>query len=132
MRAARSRPIIRNRRHDACIQYNRHPLWYRVGTGDVHVIYSILFKKGKKAGYWIPRPLQPTTIPDIGGNIGAAAIYLAKTYPDARVLTFEPMPENFCNGMWHHTTISTPLTWPSGFAAPRWSLQPVNVPLGDG
>lgn len=70
-------------------------MYYRVGTSDVHVIDSILFKKGKKAEYWIPRRIHPTTILDIGGNIGAAAICFAHTYPQARVYTFEPMPESF-------------------------------------
>lgn len=34
-------------------------------------------------------------IADVGANIGAAAIYFAVLYPEARVLAFEPAPENY-------------------------------------
>ncbi len=35
------------------------------------------------------------TIVDVGGNIGAASVYFALHYPEARVFTFEPDPECF-------------------------------------
>ncbi|MGI8745768.1 MAG: FkbM family methyltransferase [Bryobacteraceae bacterium] len=35
------------------------------------------------------------TILDVGGNIGAASVYFALHYPEARVLAFEPDPECF-------------------------------------
>ena len=35
------------------------------------------------------------TIVDAGANIGAASVYFAALYPDARVHAFEPAPENF-------------------------------------
>ena len=35
------------------------------------------------------------TIVDAGANIGAASIYFAAHYPDARIYAFEPAPENF-------------------------------------
>ncbi|MCU1259420.1 MAG: methyltransferase FkbM family [Bryobacterales bacterium] len=31
---------------------------------------------------------------DLGGNIGLAALYFARTYPDAHICTVEPIPEN--------------------------------------
>ncbi len=77
------------------IQWNARPVFYRVGTGDIGVTHSILLKKGNKAEYFIPRPLQPSIIFDIGGNIGCAALYFARTYPTARVFSFEPIPSNF-------------------------------------
>ena len=35
------------------------------------------------------------TIVDAGANIGAASVYFAALYPDARAYAFEPAPENF-------------------------------------
>lgn len=79
----------------ASIAWRGHPVHYRIGTSDVHVIHSVLLRSGKKAEYWIPDRVQPQTVLDIGGNIGAAAVYFASTYRRARVLTFEPIAENF-------------------------------------
>jgi len=39
--------------------------------------------------------LNPKIIFDIGGNIGITAIYLATIFPDAKIYTFEPLPDNF-------------------------------------
>jgi FkbM family methyltransferase len=77
------------------IRWNGQPVYYRIGTSDVHVIHSVLLKGGRKAEYWIPRSIQPATVLDIGGNIGAAAIYFARIYPQARIFSFEPIAENF-------------------------------------
>jgi len=77
------------------IQWNGHSVYYRIGTSDQHVIYSVLLKGGKKSEYWIPRPIRPATILDIGANIGAAALYFARTYPQARVFSFEPIAANY-------------------------------------
>lgn len=68
---------------------------YRPGSSDLEVIYKILLKSGRKADYWVPQDLAPQIIWDIGGNIGAASVYLADRFPAARVHTFEPVPENF-------------------------------------
>jgi FkbM family methyltransferase len=45
-------------------------------------------------------PLQPSfgevrTILDVGANVGAAALYFALNYPQARVLAFEPAPLSY-------------------------------------
>jgi FkbM family methyltransferase len=37
----------------------------------------------------------PATIVDIGANIGATAVYFRASYPSARILCYEPSPENF-------------------------------------
>jgi FkbM family methyltransferase len=37
----------------------------------------------------------PTTIVDIGANVGATAVYFRASYPTARILCYEPSPENF-------------------------------------
>ena len=79
----------------ASLAWRGHSVHYRIGTSDIHVIHSVLLRSGRKAEYWIPEKVQPQTVLDIGGNIGAAAIYFANAYPNARVLTFEPIAENF-------------------------------------
>ena len=38
--------------------------------------------------------IEPRTILDIGANVGEIAVYLARRLPDARVVAFEPAPEN--------------------------------------
>lgn len=75
--------------------WNGHPVHFRTGTSDPHVIHSILLKRGKKAEYHVPAKLIPSTILDIGGNIGAAALYFAKSYPEAKIYSFEPIINNF-------------------------------------
>lgn len=44
-----------------------------------------------------PLPIsgQIRTIVDVGANVGAATIYFAMQFPDARVLAFEPSPDSF-------------------------------------
>ena len=39
-------------------------------------------------------PFTPRIIYDLGANIGAASLYFAATYPDARIYGFEPVPAN--------------------------------------
>lgn len=80
---------------EGSVAWNGHPVYYRVGTSDSHVIHSILLKRGKKAEYHVPASFEPATILDIGGNIGAAALYFAKTYPKAKVFSFEPVAANY-------------------------------------
>lgn len=77
------------------IAWHGKPVHYRNGTSDYHVINSILLKEGAKAEYYIPADIRPKTIFDIGGNIGAAAVYFAATYPGAKVVSFEPVAGNF-------------------------------------
>ena len=38
--------------------------------------------------------IEPRTVLDIGANVGEIAVYLAYHLPDARVVAFEPAPEN--------------------------------------
>ncbi len=37
----------------------------------------------------------PTVIIDIGANVGATAVYFRAAYPEARIICYEPSPENF-------------------------------------
>lgn len=44
--------------------------------------------------YDIPLASAPATVLDIGGNIGAFSLWAAKKWPGARVMAYEPWPEN--------------------------------------
>jgi FkbM family methyltransferase len=48
----------------------------------------------ESAYYFETRTTQPVVI-DAGANIGMATLYFKKLYPDARVICFEPDPDNF-------------------------------------
>ena len=59
------------------------------------LIYEILLQTKYKSEYYLPEKLNPKIIFDIGGNIGITSIYLANLFPNAKIYTFEPVPENF-------------------------------------
>ncbi|MEE9542246.1 MAG: FkbM family methyltransferase, partial [Thermodesulfobacteriota bacterium] len=75
--------------------YKNHPIHYRAGSSDMHLIYKILLKSGIKAEYWLPDELEPRTILDIGANIGISSVYFANRYPEAKIFSFEPVPSNY-------------------------------------
>lgn len=72
------------------LSWNGHPVYYRAGTSDCFVIHEVLLRPT----YTIPSTLTPRTILDIGGNIGAASVYLTRQFPNATIHTFEPVPAN--------------------------------------
>jgi FkbM family methyltransferase len=55
-------------------------------------IYSEVFEHEY---YALPLADPPATILDLGANIGLAAIYFARAFPDARLACVEPDPDNF-------------------------------------
>lgn len=70
-------------------------LYFRPGTGDADLLHRILLKPDAKREYHFPRDLKPKVILDIGANIGAASLLLREYYPEARIIAFEPEPDNF-------------------------------------
>lgn len=76
------------------IRWRGAPIAYRPGTSDTHVIYKILLRTGSGAEYRFPGDVRPRVIWDVGANIGAATLLLARTYPQAAIYAFEPFPEN--------------------------------------
>ena len=73
------------------------PVSYRSGTSDIALIYNILVRR--QAEYAMPAEagLEPgavRTVLDIGANIGVAALYFARLFPNATVHCFEPEPRN--------------------------------------
>lgn len=67
------------------------PLTLRAGTSDVDAFEQV-FVQGE---YDVPLAAPPRTIIDAGANVGAAAVYFAHRYPEARIAAVEPDPENF-------------------------------------
>lgn len=77
------------------VHWNNVPLYYRPGTSDRGALYEILFRRSRSHEYHVPDGLEPKIILDIGGNIGIAAVYLSRKFPQATVYSFEPVPTNF-------------------------------------
>lgn len=66
-------------------------LHVRGGTLDAAIFEQVLCEGSE---YRLPVDTQPKVIFDVGANIGAAAVYFAARYPEAKVYCFEPLPEN--------------------------------------
>ena len=79
----------------ARLRWSGRDVFYRSGTADPFVLYQILFRRGKKAEYYVPPALQPEIILDIGSNIGASIIYFHRQFPAAKIFGFEPHPDSF-------------------------------------
>ena len=75
--------------------WNGNIVYFRPGSSDAELLYKILLYPGEKSEYWVPEDIAPGVIFDIGANIGIAAIYFAKIFPDSKIYSFEPVPENF-------------------------------------
>lgn len=63
-------------------------------VGDIGELHGLreVFVEGD---YALPVPSAPRTILDLGGNIGAAAVYFATRWPEAEVIALEPDPDAF-------------------------------------
>ena len=66
-------------------------IYIRTNTPDLIVAISTLFEKE----YNYIHSINPKTIIDAGGNIGTSAIFFAKKYPNALIITVEPEESNF-------------------------------------
>jgi len=69
-------------------------IYYRSGTSDRGLIYEVLVRPPKKAEYFVSPEICPTTIFDIGANIGIVSLWLSEKYPNAKIHAFEPIPAN--------------------------------------
>ncbi|GAA2340404.1 FkbM family methyltransferase [Streptomyces kunmingensis] len=64
---------------------------YTQSVLEAQYIYDEIFQQGCYSGVELPdRPL----VFDIGGNIGMFVLYIKNKYPDAEVVSFEPMPDS--------------------------------------
>ncbi len=83
----------------AAFRWRGTDVFYRPGSSDSGLIYSILLKRGAKSEYSPPReftqaPQTVRTILDIGANVGVSCAYLRKCFPEAHIHAFEPAPSN--------------------------------------
>ena len=87
---------LKDKSHNiSSIIWNDNKVFYRTSTSDMILIYEILLQSKYKSEYFFPSKLNPKVIFDIGGNIGITVIYLASIFPNAKIYTFEPLPDNF-------------------------------------
>ena len=63
---------------------------YAQSVMETRFMHDEIFNEGC---YDVELPARPFVI-DVGGNIGMFAIYLKGKYPDAEIVSFEPMPES--------------------------------------
>jgi FkbM family methyltransferase len=68
-----------------------HPLYFRCGSSDVLNLIQV-FRDG---AYDFPARATPLRILDLGAYCGYAAVYLARRFPQARILCVEPGPDSF-------------------------------------
>lgn len=77
------------------VEGRRYPIVLRPEDGDLAILYEIYVRDC----YHIPAAVLPPgdvrTIVDCGGNIGLSALYLAARYPNARIFSVEPNPDNY-------------------------------------
>jgi FkbM family methyltransferase len=59
-------------------------------TTDYGVAYEIFYHR-VYAHPWLPA--KAATIVDLGGNVGYSMLWWSRQYPDARIVVYEPMPE---------------------------------------
>lgn len=69
----------------------KQPFWVRGGTMDATIAELVLCDASE---YRVPVDIEPEVICDVGANIGATSVYFALRYPNARIVCFEPLPEN--------------------------------------
>lgn len=65
--------------------------WLRAGTSDVEVYKKVFIDEE----YRLPFDANPSTIFDLGANVGFASAYYALAFPSASILAVEPSDENF-------------------------------------
>src|SRR5215208_2318771 len=65
--------------------------WIRKGTSDWNAFKQVFVWKE----YEYPIPFTPSAILDAGANVGYAALWFARKFPEAKIILIEPEPGNF-------------------------------------
>jgi FkbM family methyltransferase len=68
-----------------------HPIWLRAGGADYSIFLQVFWDLQYEHGL----PINPALIVDAGANIGMSALFFARQYPRARILSIEPNEVNF-------------------------------------
>jgi FkbM family methyltransferase len=67
----------------------------RALSGDIFVLHEVLTFACYRIPNWRIAPETVRTVIDAGANIGITSLYFAARYPQARIYSVEPLPENF-------------------------------------
>jgi FkbM family methyltransferase len=67
----------------------------RPGAGDIFVLFEVLMDQCYDILHTVLVPDEVNVIVDCGANIGITSLFLASRYPNARIYSIEPNPENF-------------------------------------
>jgi FkbM family methyltransferase len=67
------------------------PLYLRAGTSDIEVMWQLFLDEELD----FPMPSNAKFIIDAGANVGFASVYLARKFPDARIVALEVDPDNY-------------------------------------
>ena len=71
--------------------------WYRIRYPYSPAMKQVLSNvfTGQEYPHCLPTDYQPKLIVDVGGNVGAAAIWFHHRYPTARIVSYEPSTRAF-------------------------------------
>jgi FkbM family methyltransferase len=67
-----------------------HPIELRGGASSDSDVFDIIFVE-----YWPLADLEPRFIIDLGANIGLSSAWFLSRFPNVKLLSVEPAPENF-------------------------------------
>lgn len=73
---------------------DKPPIHFRPGTSDETIINSILINRQEYIFPYKCDSFDPELIFDMGANIGVTAVIFAQLYPMAKIICFEPQPDN--------------------------------------
>ena len=69
----------------------REKIWIRKGTSDWNAFKQVFVWKE----YEYPIPFIPKTVLDAGSNVGYAALWFTRKFPQAKIISLEPEQTNF-------------------------------------
>ena len=95
----------------------------RTGTSDALLLREAVLSGFEFREYRFPLALQPRTILDIGANTGIVSLTLNRKYSGARIIAFEPLPENFALLEYNLRNLDNVLAVPVGLGRETGELE---------
>ncbi len=95
----------------------------RTGTSDALLLREAVLSGFDFREYRVPPAIQPRTILDIGANTGIVSLTLKRKYSNARVIAFEPLPENFALLEYNLRNLDNVLAVPFGLGRETGELE---------